>query len=318
MPDLIPIPEHQVPGHLLDQAQAYGEASTAPSTKRAYAGAWKVFLGWAADHDVDPLPAAPEIVAAFVADQAGTKKVATIEKYVAAINEVHRLLELEPPSQAPQVRLVLKGIGRTHGTAQKGKAPLLVSHLRRIVEILPGGTIGARDRALLLVGFAGAFRRSELVGLDVEHLDFQEDGLVITVARSKTDQEGAGRLLGIPYGSNPTTCPIRALRRWLKTAEIEDGPVFRAVNRHGHVAATRLGKKAVARVVKKAVALIGLEPSSYGGHSCRAGLVTEAAKANVGESALMSHTGHRSPTSLRGYIRHASLFVNNAAAAVGL
>jgi integrase len=183
---------------------------------------------------------------------------------------------------------------------------------------LPESLLGERDRALLLVCFAGAFRRSELVSLDVADVSFTRDGLVIRLRRSKTDQEGEGRTIGIPYGSRPMTCPVRALKEWLDFSGITAGPLFRPVNRHGQVLATRLSDRGVARVVQRAAAAAGLDPTDVAGHSLRAGLATSAAAAGVSERAIMAQTGHKSLPMVRRYIRDGSLFIENAAAGVGL
>jgi integrase len=195
-----------------------------------------------------------------------------------------------------------------------------------------------RDRALLLLGFAGAFRRSELVGLDVGDVRQTGDGLVVTLRRSKTDQEGQGREVGIPYGSTPATCPVRAVRAWLavhafcggrKTREtpappFEDGPntpvtpLFHRIDKHGRQLPGRLADRTVARVVQRTARAAGLEAASYAGHSLRAGLATSAAAADVPERVIAQQTGHKSMTVLRRYIRSGSLFRENAAARVGL
>ena len=302
----------------LDRVRAYVAASKATSTKQAYSSAWRVFGGWCEARGYQPLPAHPAVVAAFAADQAGQKAVATVEKYIAAIGEAHRITRLPVPTQSGEVRSVMKGIRRTHGIAQQGKAPLLVSHLRRISSVLPENLLGIRDRALLLLGFAGALRRSELVGLDVADLDFRDEGIAVSINRSKTDQEGAGRLVGVPYGSTPATCPVRATCTWIAMAGLDGGPLLRSVDRHGRVSGSRLSGKAVGLAVKRGVAAIGGDPDEFGGHSLRAGLATEAARAGAGEITIMRQTGHRSVTTLRGYVRHGTLFMNNAAALVGL
>ena len=178
--------------------------------------------------------------------------------------------------------------------------------------------IGTRDRALLLVGFAGAFRRSELVSLDVADVTFGADGLIVQLRRSKTDQEGEGRKVGLPFGSNPLTCPVRALRAWLDVAVVARGPIFRAVDRHGNVADVRLTDQSVALVVKRCAKAAGLDSEKYAGHSLRSGLATAAAMADVSERAIMAQTGHKSLPMVRRYIRDGSLFRRNAAAAVGL
>src|SRR3989442_4717742 len=186
-----------------------------------------------------------------------------------------------------------------HGTAQVGKAPVVVDELRRMVDALPGSTLGVRDRALLLLGFAGAFRRSELVGLDVGDVRQTADGLVVTVRRSKTDQEGAGREVGIPFGSTPATCPVRAVRAWLKARAIAGPALFCRIDKHGRQLPGRLGDRAVARVVQRTARAAGLDADAYAGHSLRAGLATSAAAADVPERVIAEQTGHRSMAVLR-------------------
>jgi integrase len=269
--------------------------------------------------DLPSLPAAPETVGLYIAALAESHRPATISRRMAAIAAAHKARGYESPASMRHgaVASVWHGIRRTHGVAQKAKAPVLVEDLRAMVRKLRQGIIGTRDRALLLIGFAGAFRRSELVALNVEDLQFTSDGLVITLRRSKVDQEGEGRKIGIPYGSHPETCPVRSLKAWLEAASIESGTVFRSVTRHGKIAA-RMSGYAVALVVKKYAGVLGLEPAAYSGHSLRAGLATSAAIAGVSERAIMNQTGHRSSAMVRRYIRDSSLFRENAAAKVGL
>ena len=220
------------------------------------------------------------------------------------------------------MQLVWAGIRRTHGTAQEGKAPALVDDVRAMVTAMAPRRgrswrlLELRDRALLLVGFAGAFRRSELVGLDVEDLAFSRAGVAVHLRRSKTDQEGQGRKIGIPRGQIDT-CPMAALQAWLRASGIEAGPLFRGVTRHGHLQG-RLSGYAVALVVKRRAAAIGLNQERFAGHSLRAGLATSAAAAGASERAIMAQTGHRSVLMVRRYIRDGELFRDNAAAAVGL
>ncbi len=176
---------------------------------------------------------------------------------------------------------------------------------------------GVGDRALLLLGFAGAFRRAELVGLDVEDLTETDEGLEVMIRRSKTDQEGAGRKVGVPFGSDPATCPVRSVRAWRQAAGVDTGPLFRGVL-HGRLVSERLSTLGVARAVKRAAKAAGLDPSKFSGHSLRAGLVTCAARAGKSLNAIMEQTGHRSVPMVRRYIRDASLFKDNAAAGIGL
>jgi integrase len=187
-----------------------------------------------------------------------------------------------------------------------------------MVNSLPDTVKGKRDRALLLLGFAGAFRRSELVGLSVEDLQESRDGITVLLRRSKTDQEGEGRKVGIPYGQHPETCPVRALQAWREVAGISEGLLFRAVNKSGKVGGKGLSPIDVARAVKSAAAAAGLNPAFFSGHSLRAGLATAAAAAGVAERVIMATTGHKSERMLRRYIREGNIFRENAAAAVGL
>jgi len=307
-----------LPAELLDRVRDYASASRSASTVRTYQSAWRRFETWCSEAGLDPLPADPETVALYLADKAGTLKVSTLAKHLVAIGQVHKLAGLESPTSDERVRIVMRGIRREHGVAQEGKAPVLVQDLRRMVDALPDGLIGVRDRALLLLGFAGGFRRSELVGLAVGDLAFREEGLVVMLRRSKTDQEGEGRQVGIPYGSRIQTCPVRAMRSWLAEAEIKEGPVFRAVDRHGNLGGGRLSCKAVALVVKRAASRVGLDASEFAGHSLRAGLATSAAAAGVPERVIARQTGHRSMAVLRRYIREGDIFRENAASMVGL
>jgi integrase len=174
------------------------------------------------------------------------------------------------------------------------------------------------ERSLAHTGFAGAFRRSEVVGLDVADLDFGRDGLTVTLRRSKTDQEGLGRKIGIPYGSNPETCPVRELQAWLAATDIAGEPVFRAINRHGQVQPGRLAPADVARIVKKLALRAGLDAAKYAGHSLRAGHATAAAVAGASERSIMAQTGHRSLEMVRRYIRDGNLFRENSGGKLGL
>ncbi len=305
-------------GNVSDQARAYVHAAKAANTRRAYAADWRDFTTWCEAAGLPALPAAPETVTLYVTTRAESSKVSTIQRRLIAISQAHQASRLESPTKSILVRETMKGIRRVKGTAQAGKAPTLIADIRAMVAALPSSLIGTRDRALLLLGFAGAFRRSELVALDVADLEFGCQGVVITLRRSKTDQEGQGRAIGIPHGANAVTCPVKALKAWLKAAGIDDGPIFRPVNRHGHLAPARLSAGAVAEIVKRCARAAGLDPAKYAGHSLRAGLATSAAAAGVSERAIMAQTGHRSVTIARRYIREGSLFRENAASVVGL
>jgi integrase len=212
----------------------------------------------------------------------------------------------------------LAGLRRELGIAPVRKKPVLVADLKEIVGALPASLLGKRDRALLLLGFTGALRRSELIALDVEDLEETREGLIVHIRRSKTDQESEGRKVGIPQGADQATCPVWALEQWLQGAKIESGAVFRVMNRHGQVLPKRLSGEGVAIVVKRAVEMLGYDPGLFSGHSLRAGLATSAAAAGKGERAIMNQTGHRSVTTVRRYIRDGNLFRENAADGIGL
>ena len=198
-----------------------------------------------------------------------------------AISQAHQAAGFDSPTQMAPVGTVLVGIRHAKCTAPACKAPVLIGDLSQMVGTVPDGLLGGRDRALLLLGFGGAFPRSELVGLDIADLDFRSDGLVVTLGRSKTDQEGAGRKVGIPFGSTPATCPVRAVRARLDACGISEGPLFRPVNRHGQLQAGRLSDEAVALVVKRYVAQIGKDGRNFARHSLRAGPATVAAIAGA-------------------------------------
>jgi integrase len=175
----------------------------------------------------------------------------------------------------------LKGIRRTIGTAQKGKLPLLTADLQKLLAHVPDTLGGVRDRALLLVGFAGALRRSELAALDVEQVEFNSDGLVVLLDLSKTDPEGKGETVAIPFGSHHATCPVRALKKWLEDARVQSGPLFRAVDRHGRVSDEGLHANSIGAIVKRACRTAGYNAKEFAGHSLRAGLATQAATNGV-------------------------------------
>jgi integrase len=321
-----------------ERAHDYARAAKADNTIRAYRRGWADFTAWCARHHLAPLPAEPRTVAYDLSGLGGLVKASTIRQRVSAIAQAHKTAGHPSPTSDQAVRLVLQGIRRTHGTAQASKAPIQTDELRRLVATLPDSPLGARDRALLLLGFAGAFRRSELVGLDVGDVRPTADGLIVTLRRSKTDQEGAGREVGIPYGSTPATCPVRAVRAWLEVHALRAGagrnetptefarvstesaktPLFHRFDRHGAQHAGRLSDRAVALVVKRYAQAAGLDPALYAGHSLRAGLATSAAAADVPERVIAQQTGHKSMAVLRRYIRRGSLFRENAAARVGL
>jgi site-specific recombinase XerD len=298
----------------------YVQASKAPNTLRAYDSDRRHFQSWCRSRHALWLPATAETVALYIASLADAgSKPSTIRRRLSAIAEVHRLARFPSPAADELVRLAMGGIRRRHGSAPTQKAALTTGDVTRLLATTsPVSAAGARDRTVLLLGFAGGFRRSELVALDVEDVAESEQGLRIRVRRSKTDQEGVGRELGIPWGVHADTCPVRAFEAWCDAGRIVSGALFRPVDRHGRVAPTRLTDRAVARIIQRAARRAGLDPQLYAGHSLRAGLATAAAAAGAPERAIMAQTGHRSVTTLRGYIRAGTLFEENAAGYLGL
>lgn len=310
-PDLVRSPS-------LERAREFARQSKAENTLRGYRGDWKDFHGWCEARELSPLPASPETVAAYIADCAGRLKVGSIQRRLNAIAEAHKAVGVESPTSSGMVRNVLKGIRRTMGTAVVQKTAALTDDIRAMVAVTDSGLIGTRDRAMILLGFAGAFRRSELVGLDVEDCMFGKDGLTVALRRSKTDQDGVGRKIGIPYGSNPETCPVRTVQTWIEQTGIVTGPLFRSITRHGRLRQGRLSGIDVARVVKKLAMRAGLDEAKYAGHSLRAGHATTAAIGGASERSIMKQTGHRSVQMVRRYIRDGSLFRENSAGKLGL
>lgn len=300
---------------LIEAAKGYAAAATSENTRRAYRRQWSAFMAWCKAARLESLPAKPEALALYLSSLAERGlKVATIEQASAAIVGAHRAAGLPSPREGIAARAAMKGIRRTLGTAPREAAPVLASHLHDMLEALPVALVGVRDRALLLVGFAGAFRRSELVGLTVADVAFQTEGLAVTLRRSKTDQEGAGRVVALPYSATHDACPVRALKAWLEAANITAGPLFREVSRHGFVAPDALTGRSVARIVKRAAKAAGLAPALYSGHSLRAGFVTQAKMRGKDEAAIMRQTGHRSVMMVRRYERRAEMWSSNAAA----
>jgi site-specific recombinase XerD len=305
---------------LAGRARALMEAAKADNSRRAYRSDWRQFESWCRQHGLAALPAAPETVALYLTALAADHKPASLQRKLTSITKAHQAAGLPSPAsmQHAVVSETLKGIRRTLGTAQPGKEPLLTADIVRLLATLDDDLLGCRDRALLLVGFAGGFRRSELVSLDVDDITETADGLVICIRRSKTDPEAKGASVALPYGATAATCPVRSYRAWIAAAGIETGPAFRSVNRHGRLSPDRLNAGSVARLIKRAAAAAGLDPAPYAGHSLRAGFATQAFLNGAAEVSILRQTRHRSLDTLRKYIRDRSLFRDNPAAKLGL
>ncbi len=281
-------------------------AAVAPNTRRAYRQDLTDFFQWGGT-----VPCSSDMLAAYIAKRVETLSSHTICRRVVGISRAHVSQGLPDPAKSDLVRTVLRGVRRTRGMAQRQVAPLLKPDLLSML-LLMSGTKGIRDRALLLLGFASALRRTELVMLDVEHLQFVKEGVIVTLHRSKTDQDGVGRKIAVPYGRTQA-CPVKALEAWLRHAQITMGAVFRRIEKGGEVLETRLTAQSVALIVKSYARAAGLNADEISGHSLRAGLITSAAQAGVPLHKIQLQSGHRSVEMLARYIRDATLFENNAA-----
>jgi site-specific recombinase XerD len=315
----------------LDRASDFAKAEKAANTRRAYTADFAAFRAWCAGRGVSALPATAEIVAAFIgADADRGVKASTIGRRLAAIRYAHRLAGLSSPTEIEAVRAVMRGIRRTIGTAKAPKAPATNDRLLAMVasqkmesrrtkwvvesQVRDGANgvsmAALRDKALLLLGFAGAFRRSELVAFDVADIEETAEGFRVTIRGGKTDQERAGATVAVVRGS--VACPVEAVKTWLNAAGITAGAIFRRVNKGGMVLADRLNAQSVALIVKAHAERAGLNPRSFSGHSLRAGFLTSAARRGASVFKMMDVSRHRRVDTLRGYVRDAELFRDHA------
>lgn len=304
----------------------YAERPLADATERAYGFDWRHFSAWCAKAGRTAFPAAPETLAVYLDAHRESFAPATLSRRVVAVGAVHAEQGLPHPGAVPLVRNVLTTIRRERGTAQRQMEPLVTEDIRRMIDALPRTDghltpISLRDRLLILLGFAGAFRRAELVALSWNDARLVAGGLEITIRRSKTDQQGKGRLIAVPRGvSGEAYCPVAAFGAWsAATGKPKTGAIFCRVDRHANIKTTeRLLPKAVAFVVKRSAVAVGLDPTLYAGHSLRAGLATSAHLGGATETAIMGQTGHKSAEMVRRYVRRANLWKNNPATATGL
>jgi site-specific recombinase XerD len=299
----------------LELVKDFARAEKAPATRQAYRSDFASFCAWCAGRGVASLPAEPGTVAAFLAAEAARGiKPSSIGRRVAAIRHAHKLAgHDEPPTNSEIVKATVRGIRRTLGAGQVRKAPATADKIVAMVTVAPRVDLkGLRDRALLLLGFAGAFRRSELVALDVADLEFCDGGLRVHIRRSKADQEGVGMTVAIVAGS--IACPVKAVQAWLEASRVTTGPLFRAVAKGGRISNVRLSDRTVANVVKAGASRVGLNAADFSGHSLRAGFLTSAALRGASIFKMMDVSRHKSMDTLRGYVRDADLFRDHAGA----
>ena len=302
---------------LVERARTYTVDSRSSATRRAYLSDFNAFEAWCAKQGLPSAPTTPAALAVYLAalGDAG-RKASTIERALAGITWAQRSRGHEWQKAHPAIAAVMTGVRRKHGTAPMQKTPVVDEGLALLVGTLGEDLRGLRDRALLTLGWFGAFRRSELVALTVADVKKEREGLVVAVRSSKGDQEGRGAEKGIPYASSPALCPVRALAAWFEASGLSEGPIFRAIDRHGRIASEGLSDRTVARIVQAAAERAGLDPKAFAGHSLRSGFATTAAKKGKSLDAIMRQTLHKSEHVARSYIRHAKLFDDNAA--VGL
>jgi site-specific recombinase XerD len=296
----------------LELAADFAKASKAKATQDAYESDFRIFESWCRPRGLSALPASAESLCAFLADQASLgKRASTLGRRLAAIRYFHRAAGFDTPTGDEKLKAVLSGIRRTIGAAPVRKKAA-TSDL--VLSLVPRGDslLELRNRAILLLGFAGAFRRSELVALNVDDIEETPEGMLVTLRRSKTDQEGLGRRVAIPRGE--IACPVAALRAWLDAAGITEGAIFRRIlnKRAQRVTERRLAPRNVAAIVKQGAARLGFDPSTFGGHSLRAGFVTSAVKRGANLIKITDVTGHRSLEMLKTYSRDAEAFVGHA------
>jgi len=298
---LVPAPRTDLAA-VVESARRYASKNIADATRRAYASDWKAFEAWCHTKRLTSLPSPPAVIAVYLAALADQgRKVSTIERALAGIAWGQQQGGADWRKGHPQIVEVMKGIRRQLGTARAKKAPVEDEALTRMVEaltVLPAET-ALRDRAVLTLGWFGAFRRSELAALHVDDVEFVSKGMDVHIRRSKTDQEGRGRIVSILYASTPSVCAVRTLREWIKVTKPKDS-LF------------DIGSRTVARIVQRTAEAVGLDPERFGGHSLRAGFATTASRKGKSLDAIMRQTGHKTEKVAREYIRHGSRFDNNA------
>ena len=290
--------------------------SKANNTLRAYRSDFRDFVAFCVKHGFESLPTEPKIVSLYLTHLSKKSKMSTLKRRLVSISMLHKLKGHYLDTKHPIIIENLMGIKRLIGNLQKGKKPLLINHLRAIIDEINKQETDeikkVRDKSILLIGFGGGFRRGELISIDYEDIEFVEEGLKITVKRSKTDQYGEGMLKGLPYFSNENYCPVMNLKKWLDLSNIKSGPIFRRFSKGSNITNNRLTDQSVVLLIKKYMNSAGIENSNYSGHSLRSGFATVAAESGADERSIMSMTGHKTTQMVRRYIKEANIFKNNA------
>jgi len=293
------------------------QSSKANNTIRAYKSDFNDFGLFCAQNGFKSLPSEPRIVSLYLT-HLSTKgvKMSTLKRRLVSIGVIHKLKGHYLDTKHPSIIENIMGIKRRKGSIQKGKKPLLINNLKKIINVIDEQKKDEikkiRDRTIILIGFSGGFRRNEIVSLDYEDLDFVTDGLKITLKRSKTDQYGDGFLKGLPYFENSEYCPVVSIRKWIEVSKINTGALFRRFTKGSKLSDNRLTDQTVALLIKEYLKIAGIDNKYYSGHSLRSGFATTAAESGADERNIMSMTGHKTPEMVRRYIKDANLFKNNA------
>ena len=293
------------------------QSSKAKNTIRAYKSDFNDFGLFCAQNGFKSLPSEPKIVSLYLT-YLSTKelKMSTLKRRLVSIGVIHKLKGLYLDTKHPSIIENIMGIKRRKGSIQKGKKPLLINNLKKIINVIDKEKNDVikklRDRSIILIGFSGGFRRNEIVSLDFEDLDFVQEGLKISLKRSKTDQFGEGFVKGLPYFDNSEYCPVVSIRKWIEISKINSGPLFRRFIKGSKLSDNRLSDQTVALLIKDYLKIAGIESRHYSGHSLRSGFATSAAESGAEERSIMSMTGHKSTEMVRRYIKEANLFKNNA------
>ena len=292
------------------------KSSKANNTLRAYKSDFKDFGAFCAKHGFSSMPTEPKVVSLYLTHLSANLKLSTLRRRLVSIGVVHKLKGHYLDTKHPIIIENLMGIKRKKGSIQIGKKPILISHLKQIIDVIDEQKIEKikklRNRTLILTGFGGGFRRTELISIDHEDIDFVEEGVKITLRRSKTDQFGEGLIKGLPYFTNEKYCPVTSLRNWINLSKIKSGPLFRRFAKGSILTGHRLTDQSVVLIIKDCLKLAGIENENFSGHSLRSGFATVAAEAGADERSIMAMTGHKTTQMVRRYIRDANIFKNNA------
>ncbi len=290
--------------------------SKAINTLRAYKSDFKDFGAFCTKHGLNCLPTEPKIVSLYLTHLSKNSKISTLRRRLVSISMVHKLKGHYLDTKHPIIVENLMGIRRAKGSIQKGKKPILINHLKLIINAINEQEIKEikklRDKTMILIGFGGGFRRTELISIDYEDLEFVPEGLKITIRRSKTDQFGEGMIKGLPHFSNEKYCPIVNLKKWLEISKIKSGPIFRRFTKGSTLTKKRITDQSVVLLMKEYLNLAGIENKNFAGHSLRSGFATVAAESGADERSIMAMTGHKTTQMVRRYIKEANLFKNNA------